>query len=152
MNKTSSKSIFLSTPMSAFSEVELSEFVSWCKVLEQGLSERLKKTIYCAALKAPSAEVFGSEYESVINDFKAIDECSTFILIYPQKLATSALIELGYAVAKKKPILIVAKNIADLPFMARGLSEASSSTEVFICDSFSNQVLNRIIDFNKEKT
>ena len=72
-------------------------------------------------------------------------------MIYPKKLATSALIELGFAAAKGKPILIIAKKVSDLPFMAMGLPQAYESAEIFICESFSEEVLDKIVEFCDKK-
>jgi len=44
-----------------------------------------------------------------------------FILHYPKQVPTSALIELGFALAYKKRILIIASHISTLPFLAQGI-------------------------------
>lgn len=54
-------------------------------------------------------------------DLNHIALCDHFIMIYPVPVASSCLIELGYAIALKKRISILYREFSHLPFMAKNL-------------------------------
>lgn len=68
-------------------------------------------------------------------DFNAIEKCRNFILYYPEKVPTSALIELGYALRDRDNILICSKDKHTLPFLARGLSALTPDVKILECDT-----------------
>lgn len=69
-------------------------------------------------------------------DFAAVENSRNFILFYPEIAATSALMELGYALRDKRNILIITKNIHTLPFLARGMSEVHNNVRTLFYDNF----------------
>lgn len=58
-----------------------------------------------------------------------IDESSVFIIYHPQKIQSSTLIELGYAVAKEKIIIIISE-YNNLPYMALGLPKYNEKINI----------------------
>jgi nucleoside 2-deoxyribosyltransferase len=46
-----------------------------------------------------------------------LNSCDRFIMIYPEKVVSSCLIELGFAIAQRKPCTIFYKKKEDLPYM-----------------------------------
>lgn len=77
---------------------------------------------------------YDSPNKSVKNDFNNIKECGYFIIVHPYKMQTSSLIELGYACALEKKIIIIA-NKNDLPYLALGFEDYSSSIKIINIDS-----------------
>ena len=57
-------------------------------------------------------------------DLNAIETAACFVLVYPRKVASSALVEIGYAIACGKPSLILVHSIEDLPYFFRDVSES----------------------------
>jgi len=116
--------IFLSSPMAAFSSNEeyqnerqqmlelLRAFSDYCQ---------FDKTYYAGAT-LESQEDFSSDVISAAEkDFIAIEKSKYFILIYPQRLASGVLVEIGYALALNKPTIIFVKNRQDLPYLLNHL-------------------------------
>lgn len=116
--------IFIATPMSAhvesFDEIRL-------KVLElkTWLEEHFNSEVYYAG-EDYNKEAGFTHHDTAANlDLKMLDESSHFILIYPTKVATSALLELGWALAQKKSCVVFYKKEEDLPFLLKGIPSSS---------------------------
>ena len=58
--------------------------------------------------------------KSLEEDFRAIRRCRRFMMIYPSKVASSVLVEAGYALAAGKPSTYFVRDSHDLPFILRG--------------------------------
>ncbi len=114
--------VFLSTPMAAFTtddeyKAGRAQFKKVFDALkEDGLS------VYWAAEKIETILGFDTLDVSVLDDLKALRLSRRFILLYPQKLATSALFEAGYALALKRFSHYFVRDRDDLPFLMRELA------------------------------
>lgn len=75
--------------------------------------------VFYAGHEINSFDEFDSEDLSVTQDYFSLRNSSNFIIIYPRAIATSALIELGWAMVMKKPIIIFVKNMDDLPYLMK---------------------------------
>lgn len=75
---------------------------------------------------------YASPEESAITDLNAIENATHFILFYPYKTSTSALIELGYALALRKKILIAVPDLKELPYLAQGLGYCKYNTKYIV--------------------
>ena len=51
------------------------------------------------------------------DSFEALRKSKKYLLIYPKVMASSVLIELGYALCMDKQIIILAKKFEDLPYL-----------------------------------
>lgn len=115
--------IFLSTPIAGFSsEVEYEEY----RKQLMGLHEKLckiygKDSIFAAFANTSTFSDYDSPEVSAQNDIEAIKNCDLFIIFYPGKIATSALVELGIAVAEQKYIILVSPKLSTFPYMVQGL-------------------------------
>lgn len=77
--------------------------------------------------------------DAAIEDFAAVENSKNFILLYPEKTPTSALMELGYALRDKRNILIISKDEHTLPFLARGMAEAHGNVRtIYFGDDFNS--------------
>lgn len=81
-------------------------------------------------IQIQSLKGFESPAISAKKDFLNIKECTHFIIFYPRKIVSSALIELGYAIALDKNILIITPNKETLPYMAQELNSIYETTRI----------------------
>ncbi|WP_046757674.1 hypothetical protein [Kordia jejudonensis] len=63
-------------------------------------------------------------------DFKAIENCKNFLFYYPERVASSALVELGYAIRDRDNIIIICKNRNILPFLVRELDGINENIKI----------------------
>jgi len=116
--------IFLSSPMAAFptDDAYSKERAGMLDLIDCLRTNCNYQRFYYAGLNLASQNDFtGDEALAAKNDFEAIEESTFFVLIYPAKLASGALVEAGYALALKKPCVYFVKDIDDLPYMLQHL-------------------------------
>lgn len=140
--------IFVSTPISAFATNDLIAFKTFCIDLKNKLLLLHKRfSFYCATVAIEEPHLFDSPEDSANRDFEALRRIDSFVLLYPKPLPSSSLIELGYALALRKRILIIAPSMVDIPFLARGLTKTIHNTEIFLADPIDDQSSSRIVEF-----
>lgn len=123
--------LFIATPISGFENpkeynIFRNKLLSAIKKLSR--LEKVEKII-CESQNVKTVSDYDSPYLSAQNDFRHISQSSHFILLYPQKAITGALIELGFAIALKKKILIIAPTPDVLPYMAQELDKVYSNIQ-----------------------
>jgi len=125
--------LFVSTPMAAFgTSGEYEKFREATLDTIRGIKRSCAfSDVFFAGQEISSFKEFESEDLSVVQDYAALKNSTNFILIYPQKLATSALIELGWAMVMKKPIIIFAKNKDDLPFLMKNADAVYKNIAIY---------------------
>ncbi|MGA7181309.1 MAG: toll/interleukin-1 receptor domain-containing protein [Thiobacillaceae bacterium] len=122
--------VFLSTPMAAFATDEeyKAGWTQFKKVFDALKGEGLK--VYWAAEQIDSMVKFDSLDVSVLDDLKALQQSRCFALLYPQKLASSALFEAGYALALKRFSHYFMRDRKDLPFLMREIAGPNSNVRI----------------------
>ena len=128
--------VFIASPIAGFLKID--DYNKY-RVLINNIVKNLKMNtevcnIYCEIANITNITNYDSPAKSVTDDFKHIKESDFFILLYPQKVASSALIELGYAIAENKKILIIAPCQEILPYMILGLEEVYKNIKVEITE------------------
>jgi hypothetical protein len=122
--------VFLSTPMAAFdtNDEYKAGWTRFRKVFDALKGEGLK--VYWAAEDIDSKDKFDSLDVSVLDDLKALQQSRRFMLLYPQKLVTSALFEAGYALALKRFSHYFVRDRDDLPFLMREIAGPDSNVRI----------------------
>ncbi len=136
--------LFVSAPMAAFeTENEFQSSRNAILDVVRGIKKYCRfKDVFYAGDEIESHKDFESEDISVVEDYDACFRSRYFILIYPQKIATSALIELGWAMAHKKPIVIFAKKRDELPFLAKNADSVFKNVRIYEYKT-SSDIINR---------
>jgi len=75
--------------------------------------------VYFAGTDITQPGGFTGEEKALRQDLEALRAARLFVLIYPDKIVTSALVETGYALALGLPCLLLARDAADLPYLLR---------------------------------
>ncbi len=120
--------IFLAAPISGFkNESEYKKNRENLLNLINKLS--IKFQVYSEISNIGSLASYDEPGESAIKDFKEISESDVFIIYHPMNMQTSTLIELGYAIAKGKKIIVIGKTDI-LPYLTLGLSKYSSDIKI----------------------
>lgn len=110
--------VFLSTPMAGFSsEAAYRQFRAEFKKVFDTLRDDCRLRVYWAAEKIESKADFDPVDVSVADDLAALDASRYFVMLYPEKIATSALFEAGYAFALRKPARFFVPKFDLLPFL-----------------------------------
>ena len=80
---------------------------------------------------------------SVLLDFGQILASDVFIMFHPRRMQTSALIELGFAYAHNKTIIMVSPEGA-LPYMAMGFPEVNPQVHIIASNSLDEDTISQI--------
>lgn len=147
------KNVFIATPIAGFStEEDYAKYKNLIKEVIACVKERDKNlNIFCEITNIQDISEYDSPANSVIKDFEHIQKSENFILLYPQKVVSSALIELGYALSKGKNILIISPNKNILPYMVLGFEEVYSNVKVAISEYTHKSLYTIINDFISSK-
>jgi hypothetical protein len=118
--------VFVSCPMSSVSGAEYDNLYrtvdSFCRVVEESGS-----VTYCAMRKAATSSDLEPEYIAAETDFSALKASRNFVMVYPQSVMSSCIVEAGYALISGMPSTYFVRNDEDLPYMLRGAVEAFSN-------------------------
>ena len=126
--------VFLSVPMASFKDdSEYKPFYHDVMKVIDVLRDRCNLSVFCALEGIDSMDKFDVVSTSVEVDIDNLRDSGSFVMLYPQKLATSAVFEAGYALALGLPCRLFVRDPRDLPFLLRRLPEAF--TNVSILDS-----------------
>lgn len=143
-----STSVFIATPISAFSSaLDLQRFRFWLiETLSIVRNDRPDLSIESEVLGIETPKDYDDPSMSAIKDFRLIDEASHFVLVYPELSASSALVELGYALAHDKPVLVIAHSVDGLPSIVKSWCEQADRIK-FIPFGAAEEVAVGIIEF-----
>jgi len=142
--------VFVSSPMvSANDAKKYKLFRETTNKVIQAIKASLNfNRIYYAAAEISSLENVDPSAISATNDLNKLSHSEVFILIYPEKLVTSCLVEAGYAISLKITSIYFVKSKEDLPYMLR---EAASSYDfVNIFEYKDENQLIKIIEKSKK--
>lgn len=139
------KKIFIAAPISGYNnKSEYKLFRQFILHLIEAL--RLVGFVVCSEVEQISkAGNYDSPTKSVNDDFFNIHSSDIFLMLHPKKMQTSTLIELGYACADHKSIVLVGK-ADDFPYLAKGLEDSEISTRFVKVEAFSDKSIDGIVD------
>jgi hypothetical protein len=123
--------VFLSTPMAAFNtDAEYRSGRAGFQKVFDALRQQARLSVYWAAEKINSIKDFDTIDVSASDDLEALQQSRRFVLLYPEKLATSALFEAGYALALDRDSHYFVRDRDDLPFLMRELAGVSEKVRI----------------------
>ena len=136
--------IFLATPIAGFeSDIKLAEY----RTSITNFIYELKKEheVWAEADKIFSIKDYDTPQYSLKFDMSKIKESHVFLLHYPQRIVTSALFELGVAVALQKKIIIVVPKRTILPFLVQGIPEALKNAYIVESELVDSDCINEVL-------
>lgn len=134
--------IFLSTPISAFDVNQ--EYIEYRQQVLNFISVlRQRNIVYSEIENISELNYYDNPSDALSKDLDIIDKSEMFVIHHPFRMQTSTLIELGYALALNKIIIIIGKR-KDLPYLALGLPEKTANTFIIDISSLSVQTAEEI--------
>ncbi|MBX3607416.1 MAG: toll/interleukin-1 receptor domain-containing protein [Piscinibacter sp.] len=127
--------VFLSVPMAAFdSDAQYQPFRAEAMKVVRALREQAGLTVFCALEKIESLAQFDTYGDGAREDIEMLGRSANFVMLYPQKLPTSALFEAGYALARGLPCRFFVRDQGQdafrLPFLMRKLPEVFTHVSI----------------------
>ncbi|MEQ1845416.1 MAG: toll/interleukin-1 receptor domain-containing protein [Nitrospira sp.] len=122
--------VFLSAPMASFKDdSEYQPFRTEVLKVIHAL-QACGLSVFCALEAIDSMGEFDTQGISTHDDMDILAHSGSFVMLYPQKLATSALFEAGYALALGLPSRFFVRNEQDLPYLMQRLPEAFTHVSI----------------------
>jgi len=125
------RNVFIAAPMASFAEGTdayknfQASIGSVIEAFQKGPALPFRKNVYCALKTKVSEKDFDPPALAADEVIREIKRADYFVLIYPEPLATSALIEVGIALAFEKPVCIFIKKGAKSPFLLKQIEGAT---------------------------
>jgi hypothetical protein len=128
--------VFISSPMAALANdkqyrKDREKVLAIMKALQTDC--KFNSCIY-AGNDIESMEKFQQPDDSLKDDFRNLRESRYFILLYPAKLASSVLLEAGWALAFGKPSVYFVSNREDLPFLLQQAGQTFNNVKIYECE------------------
>lgn len=119
--------VFISTPMDSFADkAEMAKHIASVNSVKDALREAGGwKTPFYAGTDRPKEDKFDLPHNALPYNIAALKLSERFLLILPESSSSSCLVEVGAAIAMRKPTVIFLKNDVTLPFLLRGAQNAS---------------------------
>lgn len=137
--------LFVATPISTFTDPEA--YNAYRKTVVQFVSAlRTEHEVSCDIDGLETKAQYVSPEHAFHRDFSAISKCDAFILHYPAPTPTSALIELGYAIALNKPIIMITPDRNKLPYLVQTLDEVENHYCIIESNELGVDTAKRIIE------
>ena len=125
--------IFISAPMTSFNEAKYDEIHKLSESVSDAITKHTNvKKIYSGLLKFKSINDIEDETAAAKNDFQKISSSKKFILIYPEKIVTSCLVEIGYAICLNLPCILFVRDRDDLPYNLKELGQIKNNVLIYI--------------------
>jgi len=150
-NKSSDKiyDLYISLPMTSLTKAKYYEYDELRRLLLYVVNSVREccgwKKIYCAALHIERIEDVLDPLISASVDLEPIEKSRNYMLIYPEKLYSSVLVESGISLALKMPSFYFVKDVEHLPYILREASAAFQYIYTKQFDDF-NEIPNWIKD------
>lgn len=125
--------VFLSAPMAAFEDEEeyrrsREDVIRIIDVLRQKC--KFSSVIF-AGRDIESMSDFDAGDISIQEDYEALSECEHFVMLYPRKIASSVLVEAGWALALGKISIYFVRDRDDLPFLLRQAESVFPAVKIY---------------------
>jgi hypothetical protein len=121
---------FLASPMASLAPAEYRDdrdlMLQLCKALKQHCGFT---SVFYAGERIKEQANFDDELLALDKDLREIRHSGVFIFHYPERVASSALFELGFALALRKRIVLLIRNRNHLPFLVRAACQLDRVTE-----------------------
>ena len=119
--------VFLSIPMSAVdNEITYQENRTLAREVWEAIQQHTNSdTRYCAVID--HATLTEMDDAQAANDLAELKVSSNFVLIYPEKLASSCLVEVGTAIALGIPCVIFVRDRNDLAYVLQEIGQSMYS-------------------------
>lgn len=136
--------IFVATPISSFKDPK--ELNNYKKTIINFISRlKEKHNTYNELETINTVADYDNPASSVTLDLEAIKKCDVFILHYPKSIPTSALVELGMAMATGKHIIIITPDKIKLPYLSLGISAITEKSTIVKSDTLSDKCINEVL-------
>lgn len=127
--------IYVSTPMASIDDEEYKKLRNYLFNVKEILSAMGFSDIICPILEKDTKLAFDGKTKAIKDNFSNLKQVESILVIYPKKLPSSALVEIGYGIALTKRMVIFYQE--GLPYILEEAGENIHHVKSFKYSSFS---------------
>jgi len=129
--------VFIGSPMASIDESAYRETRENMLLLKEAIISYCQLSdVYYPGETIAHRKNFDGKQKALAEDFKVLKECEYYVFYYPDRVASSILIEIGYAIGLCKKTLIFTRDRGNLPFMLQEVDKAISNIKIYEFESF----------------
>ena len=121
INSFNAKTVFMSVPMASVDSEEYSALRTEMKGIRGALEDIGFKEVICQILDIETQDAFEGKLKAIRKSFKQMKQVESMVVIYPRKIPSSVLVEVGYGIALSKKVVIFFQE--GLPFVLQGVTD-----------------------------
>ena len=127
--------VFVSAPMSTINDEEYSELRNYIFKVKKILIKMGFREVICPILDKDNRTAFDGKIKAIKDNFLNLKQVESILVIYPKKLPSSSLVEIGYGIALTKRMVIFYQE--GLPYILEAAGENIHNIKSFQYSSFS---------------
>lgn len=110
--------LFISSPMASIKKEQYPEFRNNVISVKQSIEKYCDfSEIFYPGEEIPCQDNFDGDLKAIEVNFSRLKECEYMLVIYPRKLSSSSLLEIGYGIALSKKIVVFCPKREVFPYM-----------------------------------
>jgi hypothetical protein len=94
--------------------------------------------VYSPVISNEDPDNFDGQERAMEMGFAQLKRSEYYVFIYPEKVASSILVEIGYAIALLKKTIIFVRSRRDLPFMLEKADKRNKYLKIYEYSNFSD--------------
>lgn len=136
--------LFISAPMASIDDSEYNDLRTYLLSLKKTLIKIGFSDVKCPLFDKGDKTVFDGKIKAIKDNFSNLKQVDSMLVIYPQNVPSSSLVELGYGIALCKKLVLFYKD--ELPYILQEAGENIKHIKTFQFDKFEN--IGKIIESN----
>lgn len=136
--------LYISAPMSSIDDVSYSELRENLLYLKELLVDIGFLDIYCPLFQKVSSKSFDGKTKAIKENFAKMKQVDCMIIIYPQNVPSSILVEIGYGLSLCKKIVIFYRD--KLPYILEEAGETINHVKTYKYDNF--EEIKKLVEIN----
>lgn len=129
VNTVKRNSVYISAPMASICAEEYVKEREGILKIVKGLKEIGFEKIISPIIKNKDPESFEGNAKAIKNNFEELKQIEYMFIIYPKKVPSSVLVEIGYGISLSKRMVIFYKE--ELPYILDGVGEHISHIKTY---------------------
>lgn len=132
--------VFISCPVCSIENQELfKRYENDAKEIKEHLKQKSKlKKVYCFSAMTNVKDGPGSSEKKVATMLKILKHCRYYMAFFPQKVCSGALVEVGIAIALRKPSVIFVYDKNDIPRLLQKIPNIYPFLKVYVYKELSD--------------
>lgn len=130
-------SVFIGAPMASLKEDEYIALREHILPIKEAIEKSCGiRNVHYPGTQISDSSVYDGEEKAILENYKVMKESEFLLFIYPEKITSSVLTEIGYGIALSKKIIIFTHSRNALPYMLRESDKVISNLKIYTYERY----------------